>query len=1217
MVTLINLSKGTTISNIIDSVHILRLILSKLNGKYILLDEDGTEISNLDNIVDGNDKLWTLIEFNRQSDKFNLSTDCISNNSNNAIKFRKKNDTLTTSTTNITASTINIKTTTTNNNNKNIRTSKNNPTTTTTTTATATTTTIPNNPNINTIINTDEKKIEIPLLKPIMSPLLISNYEKIDITILTTNLGWLNALEIDFNYLLKLNSDFVDLNKDILFGVKNNLLYWSKSQLNKLSFLIKDNHTYFINLKNSLLVKSSDISNSDNNIDFLDFYYSFLDKLYLYSNTDKHGRTSLKSLLNLSDLKNVQSNCNNLNNILIDQFTSINSSFNDMMDFFNLLESSIQDFVSRNENIDTISRKPLPDQDIETFNNNIQLIKQDSREMLENSVINDDKIISWKDSTIKDLYENSIKLYETTQYLNMSSLHLVNSLKSIMNLFYQFDTSLSILKRKILIDINSNLKKLHDKQLTLVTVEDLPIVYAIYMIEKFKRLLWLKEFWKQKLIDEEHSSHLVSKEFQRRKKWLNSFKSLTSQFFDSEFDENIDLKKITNLDINAKSLDELNNECDSLYQYIDNYISTFAKLTNNQDVIIVLQKKFTQAQLVKEVFPSGNGTGILTTDYSDKETDLIESYKLRIERLESQLHESIYLTTTNWPQTIFDTSVDLNNEDLFNLKNSLDLKNEWKFNYLRLNLLNLQNEEIELNKKIISLRESLQDKEKNLTSQNSKLVDLQLEKDAYKEMLNNLNKEITRLTNNATTLRQKLNEQELQFSNDMKAILIQYNEKPTISDQNDSTIHNNLISNANTDTEGKDKIIQEQKEELDKLREQIVELAKENTEIKEQHSEEKKKLLEKNKNLQDQLKKQEEELEQDKLQLQADKDKIGQEKIQLQAEKEQIEAKCQSLINKQETTASPDKLSDKIHQLTEELFTIFKINIYLLENIGLMLSFNENMNDGIEIKRVKGLKKHINQSRLQDGSIFTQLDTSTTSYEFIQSEIFHNLKESSTTDLNSHGDNFLETMKKIFDSKLYENAVVRRFNDIESLAKKLTKENKSKRVLIDKYENEKITIKDLKIGDLVLFLPTSDNIVLQRKKVTSNENSLTSSFSSIDLSTPPSTTNVSMPYNSIIKNTINAEKNVSNEKCDDDGDKFGYKYMPIWAAFTAFDNETRYFLNINENDNKRLLEKKDWFIGRILSLKQFSVGDSKSNPYCLPNGTRWFEVTAELMNIED
>lgn len=190
------------------------------------------------------------------------------------------------------------------------------------------------------------------------------------------------------------------------------------------------------------------------------------------------------------------------------------------------------------------------------------------------------------------------------------------------------------------------------------------------------------------------------------------------------------------------------------------------------------------------------------------------------------------------------------------------------------------------------------------------------------------------------------------------------------------------------------------------------------------------------------------------------------------------------------------KLVDHSHITFDYVLTLS----YILEKMGLMLTNEEGKNDVFKIRRVKGLR-----SRKQD-SENSQNDVGSPVPSAIK-----NMMLWSHTDVNVNNPvDTIEAAKEIinvcrnkidetFDKysqvvafrsnvsieqvsehdirtiEFFLNAVVKRFKDVEGLAKKLAKEKKTYETQLQKLTRKmsaKVTLSNFQTNDLVLFLPT-------------------------------------------------------------------------------------------------------------------------------------------------
>lgn len=151
------------------------------------------------------------------------------------------------------------------------------------------------------------------------------------------------------------------------------------------------------------------------------------------------------------------------------------------------------------------------------------------------------------------------------------------------------------------------------------------------------------------------------------------------------------------------------------------------------------------------------------------------------------------------------------------------------------------------------------------------------------------------------------------------------------------------------------------------------------------------------------------------------------------------------------------------------------------------------------------------------------------------------------------------------DNRLVIEKAFRRFNDVETLARRLQKEKGQQKVEIDTLQvqiSQRLAIRDFKVGDLVLFLKTMNTMIGDKDKV-----------------------------------------------------KSGASQKQPWAIFNI--GSPNHYLNNIINDGGLDIESRDWFIGRIEKLQTRKVTDgnydnTKENPFKLSVGFTWHLVDASL-----
>ncbi|ODV86508.1 hypothetical protein CANARDRAFT_175383 [[Candida] arabinofermentans NRRL YB-2248] len=176
------------------------------------------------------------------------------------------------------------------------------------------------------------------------------------------------------------------------------------------------------------------------------------------------------------------------------------------------------------------------------------------------------------------------------------------------------------------------------------------------------------------------------------------------------------------------------------------------------------------------------------------------------------------------------------------------------------------------------------------------------------------------------------------------------------------------------------------------------------------------------------------------------------------------------------------------------------------------------------------------------------------------------------------------------DSELVVDRVFRRFNDVETLARKLQKDKNQQKIELKTLSNElqfKISIKNFTSGDLVLFLKTLDPITSSNDVSTNiqNDSKLLNSGNS--------------------GNSGNSKSNLDNQP---------------WAAFNI-GSPNYYLKNLKfngklQNENYIDLQNRDWFVGRIINIESKLVTDENyndinENPFKLSKSLIWYFVEAK------
>lgn len=1143
----------------------------------------------------------------------------------------------------------------------------------------------------------------LTLIKPLSSPLSDINIPDLNysnlLSLLTTNLGWLSALEIDGFYL-----------NDIISSVSNKLstvirgcfvfIQYLQNLIDDLTILLKKNDDFF-----------NDLLNDRQNMQWEKIYTEILNKLFVYQSKNKDQET-LQDLVEFDTLKHYDTQMSQLKLVIEEKFNQINSKLKQIRKDYETLTldlNSLKDQTTQlNDNDD--SCEVVNDVVFSQFKESINFAKTFSRNLINNpAYTNTDntdatevkideemiqKLNSLKDDHLSALFKTSQDLYNKSLKLLEDQQQLKEEIKPISSRLYQTEQNIIDLKRFILDNLNQDLKQFQLLDVVFAHMEDLPIVYGLYMIETWRKINWTLVLLIKQSKYLKSMNKSLEEESLTRNKWIKVFGSISSIFYkyDSSKRRNLSRGSINGINsgnndlyplIDIESLkpkilgnlDSTNNEttiktlddtCLKLLNFIEQYIISFDKLTDNKEIINVLKKRLLEAQTnyledighntsndinnstnIDVMTPRANNqfentiTGKncgLRNDNSKhielnqdafnsnniQSGNLVEAYKRRIQKLEALLHEAKYSNLTSWPTTLINESFLKHNTEIqqFPMINPESLQIHYSTNSTSKSELKLYKaRELQLIEEITDLKSEIRSlKIKNseiigsLNEKFSKISDLNLEKAAYKETMTNLNIELLRLTNLEEELKLELENNKIQFMNDINNLLKENKNNLDSFQRTNQDIHTRM--------EQKIKILQSENEQQ-KL--QFNNDRDEWSKCESKYQLELEKLSNTNKSLKKRMEaveKENERLKETNKSLMKDNEKVTQEIVTLKTENNTL------IQNKTNGNKTPDlaatessslatQYQNTIYDIESKLFNIFKINTFVLENMGLLLTneSTDNSIPSIEIKRVKGLRKNSSHTKLDES---VNNIVASDEHKYIQSDVYHKLQdifeiylEDSTKNISSSIQTLTVQLQpyweKIYETKLYEQAIIRRFSDMEMLAKKLTKENKLLKNLLEKYKKEKITLTDFKVGDLALFLPTRENIYSMKDPNLSISSLLTSSFSSVDLSTPP-IPNITMMNRSELHKDISKKKETLLEKSYENSSD---NSSPLWAIFTAFDERTRYILKM---DDKNLpIKNRDWFIGRILTIEELNTQDINKSSHRVPTQSLCYQVTAELV----
>lgn len=998
-----------------------------------------------------------------------------------------------------------------------------------------------------------QSKNECTLFKPISSPLedvdlkLENLSHRTIISLLTTNLGWLSALEIDVHYFRKMIQEYLSQTSSIF-----KCLSICEQYLKLYCYDVEKLYNSNVQFLNQLADDTSSKKWKDcynNTLLRLDGLNGTLEQ-YVHREMLEENEMKLILLDQTIDnkLKKIRQELDfnaELRNKVTKSVESIQKEFapGSIKDRFEKV--MLDKFDELVQDTRSTSRAILEQDFAETQNSDLENAQQ-YLESIKNGVAR--KLL-----TIANAVYAQIELVlEQRGSLQKRAIITLGEIA-----FVQMET-LGI-KKILLDDCNKELDVYQKLELELSQVESLPFIYGLYLIECYRRQIWCTLVTKSIIKCSKELKDVLEKEKISRSRWIEKFGSVAS-IFSNSLDDLSDLHQL------AKSFDET-----SYFQTTSQEYSTSSEDTK-QFTLQVIEKYMKQ---MKELNVSTEITDILWQNFyeanslslelymNDKEPSdsprtmtaghQINGYRARIKKLESLLHDVKYSDPSRWPSGI------LNSNYMQPFHNSIttigaraklcDSNNSYNVMEMQLKIKNLQELAYQSNK-------TNDTKDLQLSAVNAKVADLEIENAAFKENLSHLKKELARLAVVEEEKQSYILLQQKSFKSDIQSVIKE---------------NTSLVGELTSISEN----FRNVQDERDNLLLEFRRLKEKSVKQMDAFTSEGDKLTERNKQLENSM---------------AGLRKTNEELASKNTKAVYVDEATQTVeepIEQSSLISNSHDMKDLLKRIEARTFEVFKSDVFILENIGLLLAFDEE--GFIKIKRVKGLKKDQNASILDESTQIPENDT------VLKSSVFRGIKQlynelQIKPESDKHND-FLFRLNKVYDDKLFENAVIGRFKDIEFLAKKLTKENKRKKGLLETYQKERLALNNFQVGDLALFLPTRETI----SSCESSESSLISSFSSVDLSTPP-------PLDASIAVASSGGRKEKSAKA---------RRNPPWAAFTAFEDNTRYFLK----DENGLTKGREWFVGRILNLESNVVDRQNYNPYKLPQGTVWFHLSATMISL--
>lgn len=867
----------------------------------------------------------------------------------------------------------------------------------------------------------------------------------------------------------------------------------------------------------------------------------------------------------------------------------------------------------------------LEEQMLAKSNTMIQSIRDDSRQLLEESSSPDSH------STVATVHRDLVSHYrnEGLPMLFTITCALRNQVNELMDLkeglqretkpiYTQLSSILAQTGNKTRDrNISRLLEHTKDLQSSLIQTRDIVLVYGQYILEYLRKTVWFYRILQHILSFDVQFDSFLQQESKTRALWLKDYGYLQHAFQDSTpineglallddrfFDDNRDFNQLYSFcNANPESIKNLLSTIDHRLSTLRNYFETYLKDLRSFDVLkdtfSILSKSFEGCSSFELPCP---------TDYQHSNDDRIRGLRLRINKLESLLLQSKMLNST----TIrFQTSNSVKDsrilgEWLNNPTNAGDgcsskIMNWFEEPHAEFSHLHNDSEATKHNGSKQDFQSALVDRETRIKILNDKVTDLDLEIQASREIQTNLNKLIANLLYEKEGYEDLRRSNELQYSKDIQKLAEQNSHllaevAKLKKEKLDLDTKNSQLMNQKNEIEDSHKVelhaLQDKFDnELAQMKASLQELQHENSALK-------------NKTEVENLTKDDNDSLQDTDYTDAASNSPPQ-ALMMKESKDSQTLEAPAPLSNSVDTAEVSQHIDGKHMRVEEdgdnlselvlyanllenkIFDIFTTSVFILENIGLLL-IEDSKTGAMRIIRVKGLKKRSIAKISGESASLMENDCA------LKSRVFSRIKErydkSFQHDIMMSCKSVIEEIGKLYDNSLFGSAVVDRFRNIETLAKKLTKESKNVHCSSQQYRPGMLAIDNFAIGDMVLFLPVDDCSL----SVKSSNNSTDSSFSSVDLTSPP-------PYT--IMSTLSS-------KNDEKASKLHSKVVNRrWAAFTWQERETRYLLKAG----CQIPEGREWFIGKITDISPVNAANKLMSSATKSDNLTWYELTAIMV----
>lgn len=478
-------------------------------------------------------------------------------------------------------------------------------------------------------------------LQPLMSPLLDISLDTVSksrnskqlISLLTTNLGWVAAIESDCSLAVNKMKDLDKKIQTLMTSIKVSSQYIDSYCSN-----IKKTYNESVDYMNQLHLSSLNNKWADE--------FNNLKRLKMLNNKP------LSNLLNKSELSTYSN-----------ESISINKEINNELIKFNpLIESSENQRSNINLEIDQLNNEILiflnSTNYIDIYNELItisEIVRNDTKNLLNktsNSIddLDVDIILETfqlhKSNYVSKIYELSMIIYSNS--LKYKDLFINLQFKSYNFLKKLSNSQLNMISIKESLKLMTlNFEKIQTLESYLAHTIDLPLLYGLYLIENMRRSQWLINIKSISIKSNEKFAQLREREIKSRNQWIKNYGIILKllNFEISSFNNSnlISFEIIKNEDLSITS-DEIS------YDDCLNFINQLKSENFDNEIINILLKN-----LKDSIFKKPNFN--IDVDPAKKiDNDTIKGYKSRIKKLENLLHQEQFKNFNQWPSNIGSTN---------------------------------------------------------------------------------------------------------------------------------------------------------------------------------------------------------------------------------------------------------------------------------------------------------------------------------------------------------------------------------------------------------------------------------------------------------------------------------------------------------------------------------------------------------------------------------